>query len=576
MSAHKQEPTTFSSTGTVVDHGEKTAPSFPPEFLPPVTASHSTDSDPGYVPGKTEKHGLGEKPDSSSTPSIIPPRLEGDNRTLVLCFDGTGDQFDSDNSNVVQFVSLLAKKDRYKQMVYYQAGIGTYTSPQIAGRVSSAVYKTLDAMVATDLDAHVMAGYEFLMQNYIAGDKICIFGFSRGAYTARSLAGMIHKVGLLTPDNRQQVPFAYKMYTTKTKKGWSQATPFKRAFAIDVKIEFLGVWDTVDSVGLIPKRLPFTTSNKHVRNFRHAVSLDEHRAKFRANLWNRPNAHEADLGTHSDDEEKVVHSAPPLLKHNFSTSTSSTSNGDRKLDNLDEKYSEKGEIHSKKAEQPWTTDIEEVWFAGCHADVGGGSVKNKTPNSLARIPLRWMVRECFKARTGIMFRSQGLRDIGLDPSMLYPEVKPRPPPLLVGSRSYQEVPKEPSLIRRWLSRDKSEDAATRKATSSESDRVPPGSEEEEDLKDALSPIYDQLELKRSWWILEYIPLNFRYQKGNNEWVNFVALNFGKQRFIPKQQTWGVKVHRTVKSRMDAAPPEGKKKKKYSPKPYLAVEPTWID
>ena len=60
--------------------------------------------------------------------------------------------------------------------------------------------------------------------------------------TRCSLAGMIHKVGLLTPDNRQQVPFAYKMYMTETTKGWDQSTPFKKAFSIDVNIEFLGVW----------------------------------------------------------------------------------------------------------------------------------------------------------------------------------------------------------------------------------------------------------------------------------------------------------------------------------------------
>ena len=116
-----------------------------------------------------------------------------------------------------------------------------------------------------------------------------------------------------------------------------------------------------------------------------------------------------------------------------------------------------------------------------------------------------------------MFRSKGLRAIGLDPSMLYPDVKPRPPPLPVGSASYQEVPKKPSSIRGLLSLRKSGTVP-----SAESGSVPVGSEEEEDLKDALSPIYDQLELKRSWWILEVIPLTFRYQRGNNDWMSYVA------------------------------------------------------
>lgn len=76
----------------------------------------------------------------------------------------------------------------------------------------------------------------------VEGDKICIFGFSRGAYTARGLAGMLHKVGLLPADNLQQVPFAYKMYTRIDHIGWEQSNGFKKAFCIDVAIEFIGVW----------------------------------------------------------------------------------------------------------------------------------------------------------------------------------------------------------------------------------------------------------------------------------------------------------------------------------------------
>ncbi|KAF4596095.1 hypothetical protein EYR38_007469 [Pleurotus pulmonarius] len=116
--------------------------------------------------------------------SVIPP---------VHPFDGTGDQFDEDNSNIVQLFSLLKKDNSDVQMVYYQAGIGTYTSPNIATPLMAKMSKTLDEMVAWNLDRHVMDGYEFLMQNYKADDRICIFGFSRGAYTARALAGMIHK-----------------------------------------------------------------------------------------------------------------------------------------------------------------------------------------------------------------------------------------------------------------------------------------------------------------------------------------------------------------------------------------------
>ena len=143
---------------------------------------------------------------------------------------------------------------------------------------------------------------------------------------------MIHKVGLLPACNSQQVPFAYKMYTRHDPLGWKQSNAFKRAFSIDVDIEFVGVWyvllslhnpsyihpsqshspfyrDTVNSVGLIPRRLPFTTSNTIVRTFRHAVSLDERRAKFKANLWNRPKEDEKTLSVTDQHVELIKQKA---------------------------------------------------------------------------------------------------------------------------------------------------------------------------------------------------------------------------------------------------------------------------
>ncbi|KAI0829012.1 hypothetical protein BC628DRAFT_1337562 [Trametes gibbosa] len=449
---------------------------------------------------------------------IIPPYDPATPRTLVLCFDGTGDQFDSDNSNVVKFFSLLKKDDRREQMVYYQTGIGTYTTPQVTTAVGRAFSKTLDEMVAWNLDAHVMSGYEFLMQNYEAGDKICLFGFSRGAYTARALAGMLHKVGLLPPDNFQQIPFAYKMYSRTDALGWKQSTAFKKAFSIDVDIEFIGVWDTVCSVGVIPHRLPFTTSNTAIRTFRHALSLDERRAKFKANHYNHPTDWESQLGTHRGDmprpsrrragirlaSKKAITQVVKDVKDGFrsvsgspalptTTATPSavpasekTLNGIAKTTTtttttttIKEKEKEKEEedfdseenvettvtatasgncasadtVHSKlwaaalgpfgtwrtlkralkgkqltaeekafdQAEKvQGETDVKEVWFAGCHCDVGGGSVPDETRHSLARIPLRWMIRECFRTRTGIRFHGELLKEVGLDPATLWP------------------------------------------------------------------------------------------------------------------------------------------------------------
>lgn len=471
----------------------------------------------------------------SEFPKAIPPSHSA--RTLVLCFDGTGDQFDSDNSNIVEFFTMLKKDDRDKQMVYYQAGIGTYTSPQVATPLAAKFSKTLDEAVAWNLSSHVMDGYEFLMQNYQAGDRICIFGFSRGAYTARGLAGMIHKVGLLPACNHQQVPFAYKMFTRVDELGWKQSNAFKKAFSVDVPIEFIGVWDTVNSVGLIPRRLPFTTSNTIVRTFRHAVALDERRAKFKANLWNRPNNKEVALGV---DGQKPDASKTPKgadLGHGGKPHRPEKKMTLRKME----------KIYSGYSDQP--TDIEEVWFSGCHCDVGGGSVENGTPNTLARIPLRWMIRECFKTETGIMFISEGLRGVGLDPAGLYPYIQTRPPPLSATDLHIQHIPstKEPTL-QHFADVDSLIELHK--------------SEEEHELLDALSPIYDQLSLAWFWWMLELFPMKQKFQKSDNSWDSYLGMNLGRGRFIPKQKKGVVKVHRSVRMRMDAQFLDGTK---YKPK-----------
>ncbi|KAJ3983508.1 hypothetical protein F5890DRAFT_1522779 [Lentinula detonsa] len=541
--------------------------------------------------------------DSRIVTPIIPP--EHDHRTLILCFDGTGDQFDVDNSNIVQVCSLLRKDDLSKQMVYYQAGIGTYTSPKVATPMMSRISKATDMLFANQLNAHVMDGYEFLMQNYTAGDRICMFGFSRGAYTARSLAGMLHKVGLLSKDNFQQVPFAYKMYTRVDKTGWEQSNAFKEAFCRDVTIHFLGVWDTVDSVGLIPKRLPFTTSNTIVRTFRHAISLDERRAKFKPNLWNLPysrSEHSQDLppsrptysgfSYRSIGKERVrqVSRSPKQRLSPLPASIEWESSEDNRLSDFEERFS----LHSEFNTTP--TDVQEVWFAGCHCDVGGGSVKNSTRHSLARISLRWMVRECFKANTGMMFNSQRLKSIGLDPSTLYPFVTPRLQPLSGENHTIEPVPRKKNKLTVWRrvlsgtrklipGRDSEStvDSTTLGANSmkdakqNENEKTRILSEEEEDLMDVLSPKYDQLKISPLWWILEVIPMQFRYQRKCDDWVSYFGFNMARPRHIPEQSSDGVCIHRSVQMRMEAEKAGSKGKGlKYSPKARLElVKPNWV-
>ena len=157
-----------------------------------------------------------------------------------------------------------------------------------------------------------------------------------------------------------------------------------------------------------------------------------------------------------------------------------------------------------------------------------------------------MIRECFKAETGIMFHSEGLRIIGLDPTTLYPYVQKRPPPLPVADLQIQHIP------------------APRKGKGSELQHFANvealvkihKTEEEHELQDAMAPIYDQLSLAWSWWLLELMPMKHRYQKGDNSWNWYFDFNLGRGRFIPKQKQNVIKVHRSVKLRMEAKYPNG--------------------
>ncbi|KAF8751145.1 hypothetical protein RHS01_08813 [Rhizoctonia solani] len=531
------------------------------------------------------------------------------------------------------------KDDRNKQMVYYQAGIGT-SSKHFVTPIAIALSKAADMAIAHGLRDHVTDGYEFLMQNYIEGDKICLFGFSRGAYTARALAGMLHKVGLLPPFNYQQVPFAYHMYQRDDKEGWEMSNGFKQAFSIDVEIHFMGLFDTVNSVGLLPHELPFAKSNYVVRNFRHAVALDERRAKFKANLWGRTSDEDAALAAPHREEylskkkrEKLKRQALEQKNANLfgygssmvesiggavgsmtgsvtgavgsvagvvgsmggyvansvwygnNTGDSLEARRRKTVDGsgvyppgyndeqpiiMDERIngSEKLKKRKVKRNEPHVVHAIEVWFSGAHTDVGGGSVKNGERYSLARISLRWMVRQCFKCNTGIMFHSNLLEDIGISPESLWPKVLARPPPIMSFEELPKSVPPTPPLNERRsepllpaYSRlplpDSSNDpkfnanhpgykdaALSHKVNPEEpyipwfgrrlghelrdfgpdsrEEREPFISEEVEDFKDSLSPVYDQLTLNWWWWILEVIPVKQVWRKKDRSWRRFFA------------------------------------------------------
>jgi uncharacterized protein (DUF2235 family) len=244
-------------------------------------------------------------------------------RNIVLCLDGTSNQYAATNTNVVKLYAMLDRA-RNDQLSYYQPGIGTFPPPGIWGRFKRWFITRLDLAIAWLLSEHVTDAYRFLMRYYQEGDSIFIFGFSRGSYTARAVAAMIYKVGLLTQGNEELIPFAWAMF--KNEHNPDIYRGFQNTFCRPVRIHFLGLWDTVSSVGWAwaPQHFQFTMNNPAVDIVRHAVSLDERRTYFVQNLW-----------------------------------------GDKA-----------------------PTDIDQVWFPGVHCDVGGGYPENES--GISAIALKWM------------------------------------------------------------------------------------------------------------------------------------------------------------------------------------------
>jgi hypothetical protein len=141
-------------------------------------------------------------------------------------------------------------------------------------------------------------------------------------------------------------------------------------------------------------------------------------------------------------------------------------------------------------------------------DVGGGSVENTTPHSLARISLRWMIRECFKTKTGILFEVDKLWDLGLNPNSLWPIVAPSRP---------RSLSAEGMLIRAKPKDVKAAAAQAKREIDEEHSEAHEDMEEHEELQDALSPIYDQLDEWWVWRLVEWLPLTQRRQLADGTW-----------------------------------------------------------
>ncbi|KAF8322970.1 uncharacterized protein EI90DRAFT_3077015 [Cantharellus anzutake] len=212
------------------------------------------------------------------TPQVHP------GRTLILCFDGVavGD-YGERNTNVIHLLSCL-QKSHPKQLIYYQAIIGTSSAPQqyTLGSFGKRASNFIDHAVASCTEDRVYEGYRFLQSAWKEGDKICVFGFSRGAHVARALAGMLHTAGLLPP--WEHVKSADELYKDVNRD--APRSKYKRDACRAIKIDFLGLWDTVLSAGnLVSRTLPFSQSTSSAIVFRHAMALDERRASFIPLPW---------------------------------------------------------------------------------------------------------------------------------------------------------------------------------------------------------------------------------------------------------------------------------------------------
>ena len=273
-------------------------------------------------------------------------------KRLIVCCDGTWNRPDRSNAtNVIRMTRLISPTapDGTVQTVFYDQGIGT---GNIVDRLTGGAF-------GTGLDENIQDGYRFLSHNYDDGDEIFVFGFSRGAYTARSLAGLIRKCGLMLKRHSDRVAEGYALYRKRDASADEpESVNFRASYSREVDIKFVGVWDTVGALGVPLRRLKWLTRDRYkfhdtqlsgsVKFAYHALAIDERRGSFEPTLWTG--------------------------------------------------VPKPGQI------------VEQQWFAGVHSDVGGGYRER----GLANITLDWMMR---KARScGLEFDEEfAAEDVKPDP-----------------------------------------------------------------------------------------------------------------------------------------------------------------
>jgi uncharacterized protein (DUF2235 family) len=261
-------------------------------------------------------------------------------RIAIFC-DGTWNTPDEQENgkpcqtNVVKLANALKTKsaDGTVQKLYYDLGIGAE---------GNKLKKIFDGATGTGISENILQAYQFIMNNYEPDDELFLFGFSRGAFTVRSLSGLIRNSGILDVKNASKTGKAFELYRSRHPAYHpksEEATLFRKTYAVEesTNIKFIGVWDTVGALGnplvahsIFNGRSEFhdTELSSKVENAFHALAIDEKRKKFEATLWRRQ----------------------PNVKNQT---------------------------------------LEQMWFVGVHSDVGGGY----PDSALSDISLQWMLEK---------------------------------------------------------------------------------------------------------------------------------------------------------------------------------------
>jgi hypothetical protein len=276
-------------------------------------------------------------------------------KRIIICSDGTWNSPEKKGNkqgrltNVVKMVRAIEpidKSAKMQQVVFYDQGIGADTFGWLE--------KKIRGMTGWGIKQNILDCYRFLANNYTDGDEIYFIGFSRGAYTIRSLGGLLDTVGLLAKSELDALPEAYEFYRKPTaKRGGKRFKPIRslQRRTTRPQIAFLGAFDTVGALGiptpglgrLLKKRVSFhnTKLSAQVANAYQALAIDERRAPFKPAIW--------------------------------------TAKGSQ-------------------------SHVQQVWFAGTHSDIGGGSLDS----GLSDIAFRWMIQRAMEC--GLTFTKKYIDD----------------------------------------------------------------------------------------------------------------------------------------------------------------------